>query len=89
MKNVKNYFSLLGVLLVMTPAGYGQSRSNRTPQLSSDSGFVNNVTRKYKPQSVASIDLSNSGRLDQLIRAGNLYLSLQDAIALALETSLS
>jgi outer membrane protein len=88
MKSVKNYISLLGVLLVMAPAGYGQNRSDRTPQLSSDSGFVNNMTRKYKPQTVAPIDMANSSRLDQLIRAGNLYLSLNDAIALALENNI-
>jgi len=34
------------------------------------------------------LDLSNSSRLDQLLRAGNIYLSLQDAIALALENNL-
>ncbi|MEO5926580.1 MAG: TolC family protein [Bryobacteraceae bacterium] len=49
---------------------------------------MNNLTRKYKPNSVAPIDLSNSGRLDQLIRAGNLYLSLNDAIALSLENNI-
>jgi outer membrane protein len=32
--------------------------------------------------------LANSGRLDSLLRGGNLYLSLQDAIALALENNL-
>ena len=35
-----------------------------------------------------AIDLANSGRLDSLLRAGNLYLSMQDAIALALENNL-
>jgi len=88
MRVVKSYISLLGVLLVMAPAGYGQSRSDRTPQLSSESGFVNNLTRKYKASYTPPIDLSNSGRADQLIRAGNLYLSLNDAIALALENNI-
>jgi len=32
--------------------------------------------------------MANSTRLDSLLRAGNLYLSLQDAIALALENNL-
>ncbi len=88
MKSVKNYIALLGVLLVMAPAGYGQSRSDRTPRLSSESGRINDLTRKYKPQSVAPIDMSNSSRLEQLTRAGNLYLSLNDAIALALENNI-
>ena len=88
MKSVKNYIALLGVLLVMAPVGYGQNRSDRTPRLSSESGRINDLTRKYKPQSVSAIDLSNSSRVDQLIRAGNLYLSLNDAIALALENNI-
>ncbi len=37
---------------------------------------------------VAPARLSNSSRLETLIRGGNLYLSLQDAIALALENNL-
>jgi outer membrane protein TolC len=32
--------------------------------------------------------MSNSGRLDRLVRAGKLYLSLQDAIAAALENNI-
>jgi outer membrane protein TolC len=45
-------------------------------------------TRKYRPPVIAPVDLSNSGRLEALLRAGNLYLSLQDAVALALENNL-
>src|SRR5574340_756377 len=37
---------------------------------------------------VPAADVSNSNRLEALLRAGNLYLSLQDAIALALENNL-
>jgi outer membrane protein TolC len=88
MRTVKNYIAALGVLLVMTPAGYGQNRNNRAPQLIPEGGFINNLTQKYKPQYVPPIDVSNSGRLDQLLRAGNLYLSLNDAIALALENNI-
>lgn len=88
MKTVKNYLCVLGILLAAAPAGYGQNRSDRTPQLSSETGFINNVTRNFKPNSVAPVNLSNSARLEQLIRAGNLYLSLNDAIALALENNI-
>ncbi len=45
-------------------------------------------TRKYHAPAVAPIDLANSSRLDALLRSGSLYLSLQDAIALALENNL-
>lgn len=88
MKTVKNYIAVLGVLLAAAPAGYGQTRSDRTVKLAAGSGRIDNLTQKYKPSYVAPIDMSNSGRLDQLIRAGNLYLSLNDAIALALENNI-
>ena len=42
----------------------------------------------YRPRSVAPINLTNSSRLQSLIRAGNLYLSAQDVIALTLENNL-
>ena len=42
----------------------------------------------YMPSTVPQLNLSNSPRLQQLIRDGKLYLSLQDAIALALENNL-
>lgn len=42
----------------------------------------------YKPGSLSQPDYANSGRLGDLIRAGQIYLSLQDAIALALENNL-
>ncbi len=46
------------------------------------------LTRPYQPRSVPSINMSNTGRLDSLIRAGNLYLSAQDVIALAIENNI-
>jgi len=42
----------------------------------------------YRQRSVAPINLTNSSRLESLIRAGNLYLSAQDVIALTLENNL-
>lgn len=42
----------------------------------------------YRWRQEPPVNLSNSSRLESLIRAGRLYLSLQDAIALALENNL-
>ncbi len=42
----------------------------------------------YMPVNVPPPPLENSPRLEGLVRAGNLYLSLQDAIALAIENNL-
>ncbi|MBI3209617.1 MAG: TolC family protein [Candidatus Solibacter usitatus] len=44
--------------------------------------------QRYKVQDVAPVYLSNSTRIDSLVRAGRIYLSLQDAIALTLENNL-
>ena len=51
-------------------------------------GWLSSITRPYEPKEVLPIDLANSNRLESLLRAGNIYLSLQDAIALALENNL-
>src|SRR5215469_4346794 len=42
----------------------------------------------YKSSTVAEPTLTNSPRLDQLIRDGKLYISLKDAVALAIENNL-
>ncbi len=46
------------------------------------------LTQPYRTTHVPPIDLANSSRLDSLLRAGHLYLSLADCIALALENNL-
>jgi len=42
----------------------------------------------YRPRSIPPIRLTNSPRLDSLIRAGNLYLSAPDVVALAIENNI-
>lgn len=44
--------------------------------------------RPYLAADVPPVRLANSARLQSLIRAGNLYLTVQDAIALVLENNL-
>jgi outer membrane protein len=52
-------------------------------------GFVrNSILRPYEAQAVPPVNSQNSQRIFDLIRAGQLYLSLADAIALALENNL-
>src|SRR5690242_21114045 len=46
------------------------------------------VLRTYEAVTVPPVKLDNSPRLRDLIRAGKLYLTAQDAIALALENNL-
>jgi outer membrane protein TolC len=65
----------LGSLSIRTPSNLAIPHSD-------------NPIRAYLPSLVAKPDLSNSPRLEQLIRDGKLYISLQDAIDLALENNL-
>ena len=51
------------------------------------SHFPNPIS-PYRPQSLPAPDLSNTSRIDQLMRDGKLYLSINDAVALALENNL-
>jgi outer membrane protein len=44
--------------------------------------------RPYKPVEVPPMRLANSGRMKLLIRAGKLYLTAHDAVALALENNI-
>ena len=46
------------------------------------------VVRPYRPAEVPAVRLTDSDRLGALVRAGKLYLTAQDAIALALENSI-
>ena len=46
------------------------------------------LTKVYKVPEPGPVDFANSPRLEQLIRGGKLYLSLADAIALAIENNL-
>jgi len=47
-----------------------------------------NPLAPYMPSTVPELDLSNSPRLENLIRDGKIYVSLKDAIAVAVENNL-
>jgi outer membrane protein TolC len=49
---------------------------------------VSGIWRRYEFRVEPPVNLGNSSRLEALVRAGQIYLSLQDAIALALENNL-
>ncbi|MBZ5636131.1 MAG: TolC family protein [Acidobacteriia bacterium] len=88
MKQSKPFIALLCVLLMAAPGMYAQQLNDRGPSLSTErQHWYSGFTHDYSPRYVPPINISNSGRADSLIRAGNLYLSLSDAIALALENN--
>jgi len=47
-----------------------------------------NVLQPYRPQQLPQPNLSNSPRIDSLMKDGKIYLSIDDAIALTLENNL-
>ncbi|HEV3330362.1 MAG TPA: TolC family protein [Bryobacteraceae bacterium] len=61
-----------------------------TPEISSslDDGVISRLTHNYRPGPIRPISFADSTRIESLMRAGSIYLSLRDAIALALENNL-
>lgn len=57
-------------------------------EITRPTGRFSSLTRPYRATEVGPINVTNTNRLDSLLKGGNLYLSLQDAIALALENNL-
>jgi outer membrane protein len=89
MKQFKPFVALLCVLLMAAPGVYSQQLNDRAPRLDTErQHWYSGFTHDYNPRYVPPINISNSGRADSLIRAGNLYLSLSDAIAMALENNI-
>ncbi|GIU74239.1 MAG: hypothetical protein KatS3mg004_1326 [Bryobacteraceae bacterium] len=70
--------------LVAAPVTPAQMRTGIEPVRPRTSVFL----RPYQAQTVPPARLANSQRLRGLIRAGHLYLTIQDAIALALENNI-
>jgi outer membrane protein TolC len=85
---VKPYLVLVCAAALPAPAAFAADPPARHSFLSGAFGWLGQAAGPYRPKPVAPPDLSNSGRLESLIRAGNIYLSLQDCIALALENNL-
>jgi outer membrane protein len=91
MKQLQSYIAVLCVILAAAPPSFGQNpgQDPRGPQLETDRPhWYSGITRPYESRTVPPVNVSNSSRIDALLRAGNLYLSLSDAIALALENNL-
>src|ERR1700719_1923023 len=84
MRRFQAPLSLLCTSLLIAGSAFGQNAIRIEPP----KGGLGWLTRPYQKPTVPPINLSNSDRLEALVRAGNLYLSAQDTIALALENNL-
>lgn len=67
---------------------FAQQTSPSAPQLRLDIPHSDSLWGPYMPSRVPAPDLANSAWLDSLVHDGKLYLSLEDAITLALENNL-
>lgn len=85
MSNLRNS---LGILLIASTL-LAQS-SEVSIQMPKQPAVIGTFLRPFhlEKRIVPPAKLTNSPRLEQLVRAGNLYLSVQDVIALALENNL-
>ena len=75
-------FRVCRLAALLAAAAAAQDQASRTPALTRGGWF------DYHAPAVPPAPMTNSSRIESLVRAGNLYLSLQDAIALALENNL-
>jgi outer membrane protein len=84
MKPFQSTLAVLCSCLLLTSAAEAQSAI----RIESPAGRMGWLTHPYQPRSVPPISLSNSSRLESLVRAGNLYLTAQDVVALAIENNI-
>jgi outer membrane protein len=84
MRRLQVALSCFCVFLLNTDTASAQSAIRIEPA----TGGLGWLTRPYLPRTVPPVNLSNSLRLQSLVRAGNLYLSAQDVVALAIENNL-
>jgi outer membrane protein TolC len=84
MKLFQTPLRVLGILLVLCACAAAQQQIDIQPP----AGRWSFVTGPYRAGNVPAIRLQNSSRLVSLIRAGNLYLSARDVVALAIENNI-
>ena len=79
--SIKKISAVLLCWLLLAPAGFSAPADNPAK-------VFNWLKQPYVEHPIAPVDLSNSPRIRQLLRSGNIYLSMPDAIALAIENNL-
>ena len=79
--NLRYFFALAAPILAL-------AQSQQPIVIPNQGGRFEKITAPFRVRAVSPVEFQNSTRLDSLVRAGQLYLSLQDAIALAIENNL-
>ncbi len=96
---VRPVAAALVMALMVVPAGWAQdaasvpaapsaSKPFNVQEYSKPQSYFPNPFAPYTPRHVAQPNLANTSRIDSLMRDGKLYISMNDAIALALENNL-
>jgi outer membrane protein len=70
------------------PSAPDSHRRFEVKDYSKPKGHFPNPLAPYTPREISPPDLTNSPKIDQLMREGKIYLSMDDAVALALENNL-
>jgi len=78
---MKNVQSILASFCVFLTAQLAPAQQVDSPH------WYSSITHPYEPKGVPPVNVSNTGRIESLLRDGKLYLSLADAVALALENN--
>ena len=87
MRHLRTSLALILVALLMSGAPVlGQQKS--VPDYTQGKTVLPTIFGPYFPRQVDEPVLTNSPRVEQLVREGKMMLSLQDAIALAMENNL-
>jgi outer membrane protein len=87
MRRIQSTIALLCVCLMASPISWAQQTGS---DKDSSGNWLNlgGFLHRYEGPAIPPVNVSNSSRLDSLVRAGKLYLSLQDAIAASLENNI-
>src|SRR5438270_13815072 len=64
------------------------ARAQNAVRIEPAQGSLLGLTRPYRVRDVQPINLANSSRIESHMRAGNLYLSATDMVALATENNI-
>lgn len=83
-------FNRILAVFVAAALTAGLQAQDQTPRITmpSNDHWYDRLFVPYQPWAVPPVSFQNSPRIENLLRAGTLYLSLQDAISLALENNL-
>jgi outer membrane protein TolC len=86
---VQNFSRPIAALILASVALTGSASAQTAVRIDDvPGGGIGRLTHPYRTRDVPPINLANSSRLESLVRAGNLYLTAQDVVALAIENNI-